>query len=151
MGKGMLRLAGEIELQRLCSREGYRSPGIKPAPQAQYGRRGEMIDTRPYESEVLKACLGGLLLHPSVEWFSRMNTGAVDYDGQYVKFGFTGLGDILGQLKFKFGGRTLAIECKRPGEQPTDDQAEFLFKVWNAGGCAFVATSVDDVFRNIPR
>jgi hypothetical protein len=39
------RLAGEIELQALQQRIGYRGGEVTPSAQAQYGRRGEMVDT----------------------------------------------------------------------------------------------------------
>lgn len=53
-----------------------------------------------------------------------------------------GVSDILGILP---GGTFLAIEVKRPGKRPTDIQDEFLTRVGQAGGVAFVATSVEDV------
>lgn len=150
MTKGF-RLAGELELQALQKRIGYRGGAVEPSVQAQYGRRGEMVDTRPYERDVMRACLQALLFHPGVAWFHRMNVGSMEIDDRTIRFAFSGCSDILGQLTHAHGGRSLAVECKRPGESPTDHQAEFLFKVWSAGGCAFVATDVADIFRNIPR
>jgi hypothetical protein len=105
----------------------------------------------PLERDVLPGCLEALALHPSVAWYHRMNVGAVEVDDRKIRFAFTGCSDVLGQLTRKFGGRALAVEVKRPGKEPTDDQAEFLWKVWNAGGCAFVATDASDIFRNIPQ
>ncbi len=103
---------------------------------------------RPLEREVLPRCLEALPLHRNVAWFARMNVGALEIDDRTIRFAFTGCSDIIGQLRT---GQFLAVECKRPGEEPTDDQAEFLWKVWSAGGCAFVATDASDIFRNIPR
>lgn len=40
-----------------------------------------------------------------------------------------------------------AIECKRPGERPTDEQAAFLDVVRSHGGCAGWADSVEAVER----
>jgi len=63
-----------------------------------------------------------------------------------VRFGFKGCADIIGQL---VTGHFLAVECKRPGEQPTADQTGFIDRVRKAGGVAFVAWSVDDVISNL--
>jgi len=55
-----------------------------------------------------------------------------------------GIADLLGLDKL---GRFFAIECKRPGERATPEQAQFLESVRSFGCKAFVATSVDDVTR----
>jgi hypothetical protein len=38
----------------------------------------------------------------------------------------------------------VAIEEKRPGGKPTDEQLRFLADVVNAGGAGFIAMSIDD-------
>lgn len=43
-------------------------------------------------------------------------------------------------------GRRLEVEVKRPGENATDEQQKFLDAVRGAGGVAFVARCVEDVF-----
>lgn len=61
---------------------------------------------------------------------------------RFVKFaGVDGISDIIGIYK----GRFLAIEVKRIGNKPTDDQRAFLERVDKEGGIAIVAYSVDDV------
>ena len=101
----------------------------------------------PYERDVLAGCLKALALHRRVAWAHRMNVGGmVNAAGQHVRFGFNGCSDIVGQL---VTGEFLAIECKRPGERPTDDQVAFLGRVQRAGGVAFVAWSIDDIARGL--
>lgn len=146
------RLSGEIELQELQKRIGYRGGAVTPSVQAQYGRRGEMIDTRPYERDVQPAVLHALNLHPLVAWAFRMNTGGVwreDENGKrtYIKYGWPGMLDITGQLK---DGRRLEVECKRLGEKATPDQQATIDRVNGARGLAFVAHCVDDVYAAIP-
>ena len=101
----------------------------------------------PYERDVLAGCLKALALHRRVAWAHRMNVGGmVNAAGQHVRFGFKGCSDIIGQL---VTGEFLAIECKRLGERPTDDQVAFLGRVQRAGGVAFVAWSIDDIARGL--
>ena len=101
----------------------------------------------PYESDVQAAVLQALRHCDKVAWYERINTGGmVNPNGQYVRFGFKGCADILGQMT---DGRFLAIECKRPGQVPTEEQQAFLGRVQRAGGVAFVAWSVDDVAKGL--
>lgn len=58
-----------------------------------------------------------------------------------VRPGQVGVSDILA---FK-NGLFAAIEVKVPGNYPTQNQKDFLAKVEQNGGIAFVARSVDDV------
>lgn len=85
------------------------------------------------ESDVLSACLHLLSVHPAVAWAARMNTGAYEVDGRYVRFGFVGCSDIMGQMK---DGRLLAFECKRPGGKLTWEQEAFLDRVRRHKGLA---------------
>lgn len=94
------------------------------------------------ESDIQADVLKLLARHPKVAWFHRMNVGAVKRGSRYIRFGRKGMCDITGQLR---NGRRLEIEMKRPGEQPTDDQKEFIAMVNIAGGLAFIARSIDDV------
>jgi len=105
-------------------------------------RGGQYVDTA-LERDVLSAVLEFLPLCKNVAWFARMNVGAMRNEtGQYVRFGFTGCSDIIGQMR---DGRFLAIECKRPGKNATPEQWQFLCTVNRNGGVGFVACSVDDV------
>lgn len=83
------------------------------------------------ERDELKACLDYLNAHPRVAFAVRMNTGAMQIEERFVKFGFTGCSDIIGMLK---GGQFLAFEAKRKGAKLTDDQFEFLGLVHRSGG-----------------
>lgn len=103
-------------------------------------KSGTQQKYNPTESQVLKAVLYRLKLHPEVAWFARMNSGGcTDNRGQFVRFGFTGCPDILGQLK---DGRFLALEVKRPGGKPTKAQSEFLRKVCLNHGVGLI---IDDI------
>ncbi|MGH6796184.1 MAG: hypothetical protein ACREDH_13550 [Methylocella sp.] len=68
--------------------------------------------------------------------------GAREIDGRYIRFGFKGCSDIIGQLT---DGRFLAIEVKREDGLPTNDQVEFTCKVSRNNGMAFIARDVSDV------
>ena len=59
--------------------------------------------------EVLKA----IKAHPGVAWCERMNTGAARVGGRFIRFGFIGCPDVLGQLR---DGRLLGVEVKAPKE-----------------------------------
>lgn len=100
------------------------------------------------EADVLKSVLEFLRLHPRVGWVRRMNVGATESaDGRYVKFGFTGCSDIIGQMK---DGRFLAVEVKREiGGKATEGQLAFIYTVQKYGGVAGVVRSIDDVIKLI--
>ena len=100
-------------------------------------------DFIPTESQVLRSVLALLWRHPAVAWSARMNSGGFkDKAGQYVRFGFVGCSDVIGQMR---DGRFLAIEVKRPGGKPTGPQQAFIDRVNAANGVAFIARSIDDV------
>lgn len=105
----------------------------------------------PPERDVLAECLEALAMCPAVAWSVRMNTGGAwlpgkDHEPQFVKFAFKGCSDIIGQL---VDGRFLAVECKRKGKNPTEDQQAFLTRVAANGGMAFVARCAEDVFNHL--
>lgn len=93
------------------------------------------------ERDVLKEVLGAVTYHPRVAWAERMNSGVMQQGGRYVRFGFVGCPDIVGQLR---DGRFLAIEVKRAGKDATEKQLEFLGRVHRNHGLAFVARSAAD-------
>ena len=92
--------------------------------------------------EVLKA----LNTHPAVTWCERMNSGAARMGGRFVRFGFKGCPDVLGQLK---DGRLLGVEVKAQAGRLRPEQAVFLERVRGAGGVAFVARDLRDVPREL--
>lgn len=102
------------------------------------------------EADVLSSVLTLLRIHRAVAWANRMNSGAGQFvypDGsrsQFMRFGFKGMSDIFAQLN---DGRFCAIECKRVGENTTDEQEQFLELVRAHNGVAFVARNIDDVIK----
>ena len=95
------------------------------------------------ESEVLSAVLAFLRRHPAVAWAERMQVGAYETDERYIRYGFVGLSDIVGQMKTT--GAFLAVECKRErGSRVSPAQQAFIDRVRKHGGVAGVVTSVDE-------
>lgn len=90
-------------------------------------------------AEVLKA----LRSHSAVAWVERMNSGAAHIGNRFVKFGFTGCPDVLGQLR---DGRLLGVEVKAGKGRLRPDQTIVLERINTAGGLAFVAKNCNDVF-----
>jgi hypothetical protein len=96
------------------------------------------------EGTVIHVVLAALRLHPRVAWAARMNTGSYKDGERFIRYGFPGLSDIIGQTK---DGRFLAVECKAPGGgNATEQQAAFLRTVAGNGGVAILARCVGDVF-----
>lgn len=101
----------------------------------------------PLEADSLREVMQALKTHNLVAWCERQNTGAAKVGGRFIKFGFKGCADILGQLK---DGRFLAVEVKKPkGGKLSIEQAFFLERVRKHGGVSFVATSLHDVFTEL--
>jgi hypothetical protein len=92
--------------------------------------------------EVLKA----LRAHPAVAWAERQNSGAVRVGARFVRFGWPGCPDVLGQLK---DGRLLGVEVKAPKGRASPAQVEFLERIRAAGGVAFIARNCKDVFSEL--
>lgn len=104
------------------------------------------------EKAILSACLQYLAIRGVFAW--RQNQGAMEQQNPNYRPGYgrkptrkirfahvDGISDIIGTYK----GRFLAIETKRVGNKPTEDQRGFLERVDKEGGIAIVAYSVDDV------
>lgn len=106
----------------------------------------------PTEAAVLDAIRRALKIHPKVAWFERMNSGAYAAgEGKatrFVRFGFAGCPDIIGQL---VDGRFLGIEVKRPSGRVSEAQAAFVERATKYHGVVFVARSVSDVFAVLDR
>lgn len=88
--------------------------------------------------EVLKA----LRHHPLVAWAERQNSGAIKVGARFVRFGWRGCSDVLGQLK---DGRLLACEVKAKRGRLRPEQREFLDRVQQFGGVGIVARNANDV------
>jgi hypothetical protein len=93
--------------------------------------------------EVLKA----LRTHPAVAWVERQNSGAVRVGARFVRFGWVGCPDVLGQLK---DGRLLGVEVKAAKGRTSPEQVAFLERINQAGGVAFVARDLRDVAQHLP-
>ena len=62
------------------------------------------------------------------------------------KYAICGVSDITGILP---DGRALYIECKVKNKKPTPAQREFMGRVNNNNGLAFMATGIDDVAKEL--
>lgn len=111
-------------------------PPTAPAPR---------VNDRP-EAAALAEVLQTLRHHPAVAWVRRQNSGVARIGDRFVRFGWPGCPDLLGQMK---GGRLLAVEVKASGGQLRLAQAEFLSLVRRFGGVAFVARDCRDVQREL--
>ena len=92
--------------------------------------------------EVLKA----LRAHPAVVWCERMNSGAAKVGNRFIRFGWPGCPDVLGQLR---DGRLLGVEVKSPTGKLRPEQSVFLDRIRGAGGVAFIARDCRDVFLKL--
>ncbi len=107
----------------------------------------------PTEHQTQAAILRYLAISPRVAWARRMNTGAIKIPAangrdRFVRFGFPGCSDILGQMR---DGRLLCVEVKSPTGRATDEQRAFLALVAANGGVSVLARSVDDVVDAIDK
>lgn len=98
------------------------------------------------ESAALVEVLKALKAHPAVSWCERMNSGAARIGARFVRFGFKGCPDVLGQLR---DGRLLGVEVKAKAGRLRPEQAVFLERIRCAGGVAFVARDLRDVLREL--
>ena len=92
--------------------------------------------------EVLKA----LRAHPAVSWCERQNSGAAKVGNRFIRFGWTGCADVLGQMT---DGRFLAVEVKSSTGRLRPEQTLFLERVNQTGGLGFVARDCLDVLRKL--
>ena len=92
--------------------------------------------------EVLKA----VKAHPLVAWAERQNSGAARMGARFVRFGWPGCPDILGQLR---DGRFLGVEVKAIKGRASPEQTLFLDRIRCAGGVAFIARDLRDVLREL--
>lgn len=98
------------------------------------------------EAAALCEVLQALRASPLVAWCERMNSGATRIGTRWVKFGFTGCPDVLGQLR---DGRLLGVEVKSRIGKLRPEQAFMLERINTAGGVAFVARDCRDVIREL--
>ena len=98
------------------------------------------------ERDVLRPVLEYLQRHRRVVWAQRISTGAgmllrPDGSQYFIKFGFEGCPDILGQLT---DGRLLAVEAKRPKGDRRRGQIVFINAAKKNRAVAGFVESVND-------
>jgi hypothetical protein len=104
----------------------------------------------PLEKDIQRAILSLLSFRGIMAW--RVNSGAMSAQSstgkkRFMRFnGMPGMSDIAGILP---GGQSLFVEVKRPGEKPTDLQANFLALATAQGALAFWADSLAMVERTL--
>ena len=98
------------------------------------------------EAAALVEVLRALRNHGAVAWCERMNSGAAKMGSPFVRFGWPGCPDVLGQLK---DGRLLGVEVKGSTGRLRPEQSVFLERIASAGGVPFVARNCRDVFDNL--
>ncbi len=100
------------------------------------------------EAAALLEVLQALRTHSAVAWCERMNSGAARMGARFVRFGWPGCPDVLGQLK---DGRLLGVEVKGPTGRLRPAQVLFLERIRAAGGVAFMARDCRDVLREVEK
>ena len=98
------------------------------------------------EAAALTEVLMTLRAHPAVAWCERMNSGAARIGNRFVRFGWPGCPDVLGQLR---DGRLLGVEVKASKGKLRPEQTIFLERIRRAGGVAFMARNCRDVMREL--
>lgn len=105
----------------------------------------QRTNNRP-EAAALVEVLKALRAHPAVSWAERQNSGAANVGGRFIRFGWPGCSDVLGQLR---DGRFLAVEVKAHKGRLRPEQAVFLERINGAGGVGFMARDCRDVMREL--
>lgn len=100
------------------------------------------------ESAALVEVLKALRAHPLVAWAERQNSGAAMVGARFIRFGWPGCPDVLGQLR---DGRFLGCEVKSASGRLRPEQAVFLERIRCAGGVAFMARNCRDVLRELEK
>lgn len=144
--------APEVTLVPIGAKPNRVAPiSTKPAPVIETDLLGDEVlplarkNARP-EAAALLEVLQALTAHPAVAWRERMNSGAVRIGKRFVRFGWKGCPDVLGQLK---DGRLLGVEVKAKKGKLRPEQAVFLERIRCAGGVAFMARDYRDVLREL--
>ena len=107
--------------------------------------QGKRINDRP-EAAALVEVLKAVRAHPLVAWAERQNSGAAKVGGRFIRFGWPGCPDVLGQLK---DGRLLGVEVKAAKGRASPEQVAFLERIRGAGGVGFIAHDLRDVVREL--
>jgi hypothetical protein len=107
--------------------------------------KGKRSNDRP-EAAALLEVVKALRAHRAVAWCERMNSGAARIGKRFVRFGWPGCPDVLGQLR---DGRLLGVEVKSRTGRASPEQTIFLEQIRMAGGVAFIARDLRDVVREL--
>ena len=102
---------------------------------------------RPLEKDIQRVLL--TYLRSVLGWpVVRINSGGMRRGKSFYRFNDTaGVSDIVGLIPP--AGRFLAIEVKRPGGRPTEQQRQWLDAVRAAGGVGLVVTGLDDLRQQL--
>lgn len=104
------------------------------------------------ENEVLQS-IAEYLWYNKIFFYRNGNTPVYQPDTKRYrampKWSMKGVSDIVGIYK----GKPLYIEVKKPKPKtyPSQEQKDFIKKVQDEGGIAFVARSIDDVIAGLKR
>lgn len=79
-------------------------------------------------------------------FIERRNVAALKIGNRFIRCAKPGQADAWGIMK---GGRHFECEIKRPGEEPSDEQREWLQRCADAGALAFWADSLDVFIEHI--
>jgi len=96
------------------------------------------------EAGALHEVLLALRNHPAVAWVERQNSGAAKVGNRFIRFGWPGCSDVIGQLR---DGRFLACEVKAAKGRVSAEQSVMLERINGHGGIGFVARDCRDVFQ----
>ena len=100
------------------------------------------------ERDIQKAALEFLNILPGAR-FWRRNVIAVpaEYNGKkrFIRAGQAGQSDLWGL----YYGVHCEIEIKRPGEKPTESQAQWIEEIRRLGGIAFWIDSTEDLDKKL--
>lgn len=99
------------------------------------------------EQNIQKAIIDYLRIKRYVV-FKHHSTGFTVRDGKVAAFRYSekGISDIIACSP---QGTFVAIEVKRPGGKPTDEQIQFIKQIILNGGIAFVAHSIDETIQRL--
>lgn len=99
------------------------------------------------EQGIQKAIIDYLRLKKFVA-FKHHSTGSTIREGKAVffKHGDRGIADVIGCSP---SGRFIAIEVKKKGGKPSEEQIQFIESVNASGGIGIIAYSLDDVVGKV--
>lgn len=113
---------------------------VKPADIGEIPKRPAGPALLVKEKDIQKAILD--YCHAMRIFVQRRNVAGIQKlnGDRYVRLGTKGMADLWGIAK---SGRHWECEVKRPGNQPTPEQQQWLDNCAASGACAFWTASVD--------